>query len=255
MDPVDLDQIDTWPEEIVLFLEATATELRAERLADHKYTLSDTMHRLLNPSPPMHRWDEAKALITPAMANRDLRAFHATRLVDFESIRENGLLRLNPERDILRLKAALAVHMSPSEVMQVDAAVSKMIEADSHFVRREGAVWMTPLRRFLHNGGCEVFFESFGGKAVERIADYAGGKLGATLKQVGHPAVVVARFPAYGWCRFTEHRLPQSMIELYLEDQGDWEPMDYSWDIMIQRDIPREAIEAVVRSDDPMVSD
>ncbi|MBZ9940159.1 hypothetical protein LB533_03470 [Mesorhizobium sp. BR1-1-13] len=147
--------------------------------------------------------------------------------MDFRSIKESGLLRLNLERDILRLKAALAAHMSPSELMQVDAAVSNMIEADSHFVRREGAVWMTPLRRFLHNGGCEVFFESFGSEAVERIAGYAGGKLDATLKQVGEPAVVVARFPAYGWCRFTEHRLPQSMIELYLERQGDWEPMDY----------------------------
>lgn len=30
--------------------------------------------------------------------------------------------------------------------------------------------------------------------------------------------------------------------------------MDYGWDIMIKRDIPRESIETVVRSDDPMVS-
>ncbi|MBZ9940160.1 hypothetical protein LB533_03475 [Mesorhizobium sp. BR1-1-13] len=49
MEPVDLDKVDTWPEEIVSFLEATATELRTERLADRAYTLTDTMHRLLNP--------------------------------------------------------------------------------------------------------------------------------------------------------------------------------------------------------------
>ena len=40
MHPVDMDRIGTWPTEVTEFLTAHSKELRAEREADHKYTLS-----------------------------------------------------------------------------------------------------------------------------------------------------------------------------------------------------------------------
>ena len=72
-----------------------------------------------------------------------------------------------------------------------------------------------------------MFYESYGGEALERIAAYAGGKLEQRLKRLGTPAVVILRYPAYGWCKFSRGRLPQSMIELHLQHKGDWEAMDY----------------------------
>ena len=251
--PVDLERLHTWPGNVLDFLQEHADALRSERTVEHIYNLAGSLHRLRNPAPVMRHWREAEALIAETMVNRELRAFHATRLADFDSIRREGLLRLNIARDLERLKRTLAGHLPPERIGDVDAALATMLAADPHFLEREGAIWATPMRRFLHDGGCEVFFESFGGEAVERLAGYLGGELPIALKGIGEPAVVVIRYPASGWCAFTDGRLPQSMIELYLEAQGDWEAMDHGWDIMIERDVPPERIEAVVRASDPAV--
>ncbi|RWD28661.1 hypothetical protein [Mesorhizobium sp.] len=254
MHPVDMDKIATWPTRVTAFLTAHSRELRAEREADHKYTLSPSTYRIMNDAPPMPRWDEAKALIENVMADRELVAFHATRLIDFDHIRKDGLMMLDLEQHVARLKGHLQDAGAVDELAEVDAAVTKMLKADSFFNNREGAVWATPHRASLHDGGCDVFYESYGGEAIERIAGYARGKLEQRLKQLGTPAVVIIRYSAYGWCKFTHGRLPQSMIELHLQHEGDWEAMDYGWDIMINRDVPAENIVAVVPLDDPAVT-
>ncbi|QYO75497.1 hypothetical protein [Devosia salina] len=101
-----------------------------------------------------------------------------------------------------------------------------------------------------------MFYKTYGGEAIERIAGHAGGKLLRRLRQMGTPAVVQFRYPAYGkeWCSFTAGRMPQSMIELFLQSEGNWEAMDYGWDVMIKRDVPAANIVAVVRIDNPDVA-
>lgn len=254
MHPVDMDKIATWPTDVTAFLTAHSKELRAEREADHRYTLSPSTYRIMNDAPPMPRWDEAKALIENAMADRELVAFHATRLIDLHEVRKQGLTTLDLEQHVTRLKGHLLDAGAVDELAEVDAAVTKMLKADRFFINREGAVWATPHRASLHDGGCDVFYESYGGEALERIARYAGGKLEQRLKQLGTPAVAIIRYPTYGWCKFTRGRLPQSMIELHLQHEGDWEAMDYGWDIMINRHVPAENIVAVVLLDDPAVA-
>ncbi len=254
MHPVDMDRIVTWPPEVTAFLRAHSKQLRAEREADHEYTLAPSTYRIMNDAPPMPRWDEAKALIENVMADRELVAFHATRLIDFHHVQKDGLMMLNLEQHVARLKGHLQDAGAVDELAEVDAAVSKMLKADSFFINREGAVWATPRRASLHDGGCDVFYKSYGGEAIERIAGYAGGKLERRLKQLGTPAVVIIRYPTYGWCKFTHGRLPQSMIELHLRYEGDWEAMDCGWDIMINRHVPTENIVAVVSLDDPAVA-
>ena len=254
MQPVDMDKITTWPSEVTTFLTTHSEELRFERKAHQNYTLSPSNFRIINEPPPMPRWSEAKALIESAMAERELIAFHATRLVDYRDVQKDGLLRLNLAQHVARLKKLLQSASAVDEVAEVDAAVTKMLQADSLFLKREGAVWATPHRASLHDGGCDVFFESFGGEALERIAGYARGKLERRLKQLGEPAVVIFRYPAYGWCKFTHARLPQSMIELHLHHESRWEAMDYGWDIMINQDVPAKNIVAVMPLDDLKVA-
>ncbi|TMV88955.1 hypothetical protein FGG78_15800 [Thioclava sp. BHET1] len=254
MCPVDMDDIATWPSEVIAFLAAHSTELRVEREADRNYSLASSEFRTMNRAPLMPRSDEAKALIENVMADRELIAFHMTRLIDFNDVRKEGLLALNLPRHVVRLKEHLKIAGAIDELMEVDGAVTKMLEADTKFISREGAVWATPHRASLHDGGCDAFYESYGGEALERIASYSGGKLEQRLKQLGEPAVAVMRYPAYGWCSFTAFRLPQSMIELHLQHEGLWEATDCGWDIMIERDIPAKNIVNVLPLDDPAVA-
>lgn len=252
MNPVDLERTSTWPVEITDFLAEHSAELRRERMAEKKYSLSSSTHRIMNDSPPMPIWLQAKALIEKMMARRELLAFHATRLIAFDHVRNDGLLKLDLVQHVSRLKLHLESIGALEELAEVDAAVHKMLTAEKWFISREGAVWATPLRTSLHDGGCDVFYETYGGEALERIAGYAGGKLLGRLKQMGTPAVVLFRYPAYsdGWCIFTAGRLPQTMIELFLHSQGNWEAMDHGWDIMIKRDVPAANILAVLKLDD-----
>jgi hypothetical protein len=250
MDPVDMDKIGTWPNEITAFLTAHSKDLLAERAADRNYTLAPSDFRILNGSPPMPRWKEATALIENVMADRELLAFHATRLIESNEVQREGLLRLDLARHVARIKGQLEVAGAFDELAQIDAAVKKMLKADNSFINREGAVWATPNRASLHDGGCNVFFESYGGEAIKRVAGYAQGKLEQRLKLLGKPAVVIIRYPAYGWCEFTHRSLPQSMIKSYLRQESDWETMTCGWDIMIRRDVPPQNIVAVLPGED-----
>ena len=188
------------------------------------------------------------------MADREVVAFHATRLVDINDVYRDGLFRLNLLQQVARLKKQLEVAGAYDELSEVDMALAQIMEADSTFIKREGAVWASPQRVSLHNGGCDVFYDHYGGEAIERMAGYAKGKLEHRLKQIGEPAVVIIRYPAYGWCRFTHSRLPQSMIELHLQYEGRWEAMDHDWNIMIKRDVPAQHVIAVVPPGDLAVA-
>ena len=177
MNPGDLDRIATWPVEIIDFMASHSAELRAERMADKKYTLSPSTCRILNDRPPMPTRSRAKALVEQVMADRDLLVFHATRLIDFDHVRNDGLFKLDLHQHVSRIKVHLERNGALRELAEVDAAVQKMLDADARFINREGAVWATPRRKSLHDGGCNIFYESYGGEAIERIASYAGGSL------------------------------------------------------------------------------
>lgn len=254
MDSIDFDKIATWPAAITSFLRRHSAALRAERNADHEYSMSPSTFRIFNEAPLMPRWDEAINMIGDVMYKHDVIAFHATRLIDFDHVRAGGLKMLDLDRHVELLKGHLQAIDAIEELAEVDSAVAKMLAADRQFIHRQGQVWMTPLRRFLHDGGCNVFFESYGGEAIARIAEYAAGKLYDRLKNMGTPAVVVTRYPAFGWCSRTESRHPQGMIELYLEAEGGWDAMDYCWDVLIEGNVPPENIIAVVPYDDPSVA-
>jgi hypothetical protein len=161
-----------------------------------EYTQAPSIYRIMNYAPPIPRWGEAKALIENVIADRELIAFHVTRLIDFQHVRKDGLMMLNLEQHVARLKGHLRDADAIDELAEVDAAVSKMLNAYSFFTNREDAVWATLYRASLHDGGCDVLYESVGREAIERIVGYAGGKLERRLKQIGTPAVVIIRYPA-----------------------------------------------------------
>ncbi len=163
MCPVDMNNIATWPREVTKFLTTHSEELRIERKADQDYCLSSSEFRIMKNPPQMSRWREAEILIKNMMADRELIAFHATRLIDFDGVRKSGLLTLDLTQHVVRIKKALQNVAAADELAEIDAAVTKVLEADDNFIKRECAVWATPHRASLHDGGCDVFFDSYGG--------------------------------------------------------------------------------------------
>jgi hypothetical protein len=70
---------------------------------------------------------------------------------------------------------------------EIDALIAKVgIEID-FFRGREGQVWGTPLHRFLHDGGWDVFFRLWGGEAIQRLAAMPSPELEAVIQSVGIP--------------------------------------------------------------------
>jgi hypothetical protein len=86
---VDLDDPGSWPSEIRAELDGNLDSLIEERLAERKYDLSgDRWHK---PAPPTSLTERAHKLILERMEKEELRVFHATRLIDFDQVRREGL--------------------------------------------------------------------------------------------------------------------------------------------------------------------
>jgi hypothetical protein len=111
------------------------------------------------------------------MADRRIKIFHATRLLDFDTVRHEGLRPLDLNHQINTMRAALLAAAQFASVSDIDALIATVNTNDEFFRGREGQVWATPLRRLLHDGGCDVFFDHWGGEAIQRLAAMASRQL------------------------------------------------------------------------------
>lgn len=247
---IDLDRLSEWPQELLTLLRKHKQSLIEERVSQHAYNLAPSTYRMVNRRPAKPSWDGIISYIQEESKNWRIRVFHATRLLNFEDVKREGLKQLDLAKQAELVRKALTDKSAPEEVISSFTLTPAILE---FLPGREGLVFFTPIRRALHDGGCEVFFEHFGGEAIERMAGMAGETSLKFIQSLGMPAVVIANIPATGCCEFADGRFPQTLIELFLEAEGGIEPMDYGWDVMVKADIPPEWIEAVVPVDDPSV--
>ncbi|MBU8541986.1 hypothetical protein, partial [Falsiroseomonas tokyonensis] len=192
--------------------------------------------------------------IWDSMFENDLRVFHATRLHDTHTIRTEGLRKLNIAERVAAVRAALAALGKGGLAEEFDAAVARFNLSTPEFRYRERKVYATPARRFLHDGGCDVFFENFGGEAIERICLQGSATLREALSHFGDPSVVVFRIPSFRTCKRSESALPNCMLDLMLQRQGLLDHRPGYWDVVIEHDVPPDWIEAVVPQHDPSVA-
>lgn len=247
---IDLDCLRSWPPRVVEALEATWRRIAAERDAYHRHLESGA--HWLSPAPPRPAEQALTALILQEAAARELRVFHATRLLAPQDVTESGLRPLVIRERLDRL-AELAASWPEPLREQLRSGLGRLDVTAPYYAVREGQVWFTPLRRYLHDGGCDVFLEHWGGEAIQRIASRISRPVEAMLRSHGTPAVVVASIPALGWCRRSVDRLPLAMITLYLAAQGHDAAVE-AWDVVLQRPVPPERIECVVAPGDSRVS-
>jgi hypothetical protein len=246
--PVDLDRELSWPAGIITEITPLLPRILAEREATLAFDLSGD--RWFSSCPPISSTKAAHGIINREMADRRLRVFHATRLLDFDMVRREGLRPLNLDYQIETMQKLLLATGQFASVSEIDELIAMVDIKDNFFRGREGQVWATPLRRFLHDGSCDVFFDHWGGEAIQRLAAMASPRLEVGIQLLGAPAVVTASIPAFGCCSFAEWRLAPTMVELMLERASQIKGSPGAWDVLVKQAIPAEWIESVLPKDD-----
>lgn len=245
---VDLDRAQSWPDAILTEVTPLLSSILAEREATLTFQLSGD--RWFNAEPPTPCTKAAHSIINREMADRWIKVFHASRLLDFDAVRREGLRPLDLGHQIKTMQELLLATGRFTSGNEIEALIATVDIQDSFFRGREGQVWATPLRRFLHDGGCEVFFKHWGGEAIQRLSTMASPQLEAAIQSLGTPAVVTASIPAFGCCSFSDRRLAPTMIGLMLERAGHIERSWEAWDVLVKQTIPAEWIESVLPKDD-----
>ena len=241
---VDLDKEQSWPSAIIAEVVPLLPSILRERQATTAFELSgDRWH---NPALPTPSTKAAYGIINREMADRRIKIFHATRLLDFDTVRNEGLRPLDLGHQINTMRSVLLGAGLFASVSEIDALIAMVNTNDDFFRGREGQVWATPVRRLLHDGGCDVFFDHWGGEAIQRLATMASRQLEIGIQSLGTPAVVTASIPAFGCCMFSEWRLVPTMVGLMLERTGMTEKSWEAWDVLVKRAIPAEWIESVL---------
>lgn len=243
---VDLDRMATWPQDMLGEITPHISKIAAERAAQYEFDKSGD--RWFKPSPPTPQTDDALRIINTAMSERRLRVFHATRLLDADAVLAEGLRPLNLSSQIAVVRNELAKRQLHNEVTELDTALKDANLASQFYTCREQQVWFTPLRRSLHDGGCDIFFEHWGGEAIQRLTQ-SQAQLTSAIRSLGNPTVVVGNIPAFGACVFSGLRLAPAMLSLMLEHAGH-EFFVESWDVLLKRDVPPAWIEAVLPHND-----
>lgn len=239
---IDLDNVDTWPPAMVREIIPLLASILKEKEADLQYCISgDRWHK---PSPPSPAANAAHRTIKREMAGRRIAVFHATRLLDWDSVLREGLLPLDLAKQISAMKEGLVASSQFHAESEIDSLLASV---DLSLLEgREGQVWGTPLRRYLHDGGCDVFFNHWGGEAIQRLAHMASAKLETAIRRLGTPAVVTFAMPAFGCCTFGDLRLPTTMVGLLLERAGLIERNLECWDVLLKRSVPPDWIQSVL---------
>jgi hypothetical protein len=246
--PVDLDRELSWPAGIITEIAPLLPSILAEREATLAFDLSSD--RWFSSGPPTWSTKAAHRIINREMAGRRIRVFHATRLLDFDAVRREGLRPLDLKHQINTMRNALVATGQFGSLNDIDELIAMVDIEDEFFRGREGQVWATPLRRFLHDGDCDVFFKHWGGEAIQRLAAMVSPELEVGIQSLGAPAVVTASIPAFGCCNFGEWRLAPTMVALMLERARQIESSREAWDVLVKQAIPAEWIESVLPKDD-----
>lgn len=250
---VDLDDPRTWPNEIRAELDKNLDSLIKERLARREFDSSnDRWHK---PAPSTPYTKQAEALILDRMDKEELRVFHATRLLDPNEVRRGGLRPLAIEERTAKLRELAIQGLLQGFTDDIDEAIGRVDLKDESFRIREAWVWATPMRRYLHDGGCDVFFQNWGGEAVQRLAEMASPELEAAIRQIGEPAVVIARIPAIGVCEGATSRLAPTMVELAMEASRRIDVPIGAWDVRAKQPFAAEWIEDIVSPNHPKVAE
>lgn len=218
-----IDQISTWPSEIVNLIESARNDLlnnlKEEARIDN-LAIKNVEYRYNRPfNKYKESWCKVVELIENELKETKIIGFHCTRLMDYEisDIIENGLRPLDPNFSNSRIETLFDNMLITYEFK------NKLIDKGelSAKYRTNRTFFFHCISTLTDEFGLCRLFKSWGGEAM-----YFNNENGTALQEIGIPCIVVAsinRTELNEWPSLSER-----MICIYLDN--DYHPHDFdSW--------------------------
>lgn len=189
---IDLSNEDTWPKAILEMLRSRVAQTREEKKAE--LAAHNDGSYLFNP-PQTPIYDLTQNQLELLLREHEVRAFHCTKLTDFNEVYRSGLVALSPE---------FIKHIVLTELRKKGLDSSLIHKAENAFDRffsrkdfdsRGGMVCFVLTKEMIDNSGCEDFFRYFGGEVTRRALWELEEQVFPVLEEVGVPAVVECSIP------------------------------------------------------------
>lgn len=189
---IDLSNEESWPEEILEMLRGRVAQTREEKKKELAAHL-DGSHWLNPPQTPVY--DRTQLQLELLLRGHEIRAFHCTKLTDFDQVYKSGLVVLNPEFIKHRVLTEFRKRgLDSLLVRKADEAFDRFL-SHKDFSCRGGMVWFVLTQSMTDEDGCEDFFRYFGGEVTRRALWELREQLYPVLQDIGVPAVVECSIP------------------------------------------------------------
>lgn len=236
---VDLDIIDTWPNESREILTSNINEIiKAEKnslehdMSDEKYTSEDTGAEFIK---------QIKTKIAATLKPTHVRIFHATRTTDPDSIKNEGLKTLNIQDHIERVVSAVQIKKGAEVARQFTAALKNYTVPQGEI--REGQVCFFNYRQAT---GTDDLLNYFGGECIRKALEHNNHhRLVEILKEIGEPKIIVIRYPFQDIEACTKDSFADNFIQTYKKING-FKSSGLGSDIFTKEDIDPNLIEDII---------
>lgn len=187
---IELDQVDTWPAQILKIIENRAFYIKDEKereeqsLCDGSYILNPVYCRV---------YDESVEDLKNILINHKIRGYHCTKIINWNDIQRKGLTVLRPQE----FQSTLIDELKSIGIDRVTLEKVKdsfaTFEKNGFFVGREGLLWFVLTKELTEYIGCEEFFKFFGGEVTRRAVWPVKDTVYPILQKIGIPTVIECR--------------------------------------------------------------
>lgn len=210
---IDLSDVTTWPVGILELLAHNSADTRREKAAELEAHLA---HRL--EPPPCTVLRRTQHRLETILKELEIRAFHCSRLLNPQAIRQNGLEVLSPDVAKARTLDVLRQFGVHDSLLTKASLAFDECQKRGDCQHREGFLCFVLTRKSVDGSGCADFFRYFGGEIARHALDGLRHELFPILASIGIPTAVEVRLPivdaqdhqvsaiAEELIRFGEHR-------------------------------------------------
>ena len=184
---IELDQVDTWPVQILKILENKAYYIKDEKereeqsLCDGSYILNPVYCRV---------YDESVEDLKNILIKHKIRGYHCTKIINWNGIQRKGLTVLRPQEFQSTLIDELKSIGIDRVILEKIKDSFATFEKNRSCVGREGLLWFVLTKELIEYKGCEEFFKFFGGEVTRRAAWPVKDIVYPILQKIGIPTVI-----------------------------------------------------------------